>query len=166
LKGRAVSQGEVSAAPVERGIPMQKVIPPRLVEPYLSGQRTVIAGFVYRAADSALQHPADLYDALDLGYEGSEFTREIPEIFVLRWLARDIDTYEVPYSIQMGGDWREKPPFSGSGFTSSRRHVVAEFYTGPTCVPVGAEMYRITPSGEEFIAQYDGRAWLRAPREG
>ncbi|MGE5287385.1 MAG: hypothetical protein ACM3ML_09330 [Micromonosporaceae bacterium] len=161
-----MSQGDDPARPVERGIPMQKVIPPRLVEPYLSGQRTVIAGFVYRAADSALQHPADLYDALDLGYEGSEFTRDIPEIYVLRWLTRDIDTYEVPYSIQMGGDWREKPPFSGSGFTSSRRHVVAEFYTGPACVPVGAEMYRITPAGEEFIAQYDGRAWLRAPREG
>ncbi len=145
---------------------MQKVIPPRLVEPYLSGQRTVVAGFVYRAQDSALQHPAELYDALDLGYEGSEFSRDMPEVYVLRWLARDIDTYLVPYSTQMGGDWQDKPPFTGSGFTSSRRHVVAEFYTGPTCVPVGAEMYRSTHTGEEFIAQYDGRTWLRPPREG
>jgi hypothetical protein len=66
----------------------------------------------------------------------------------------------------MGGDWQEKPPFSGSGFTSSRRHVIAEFYTGPTSIPIGAEMYRITPAGEDFIAQYDGRAWLHPPREG
>jgi len=145
---------------------MQKVIPPRLVEPYLNGQRSVIAGFVYRAQDSALQHPSELYDALDLGYEGSEFSRDMPEVSVLRWLARDIDTYLVPYSIHMGGDGNAKPPFSGSGFTSSRRHVVAEFYAGPMCVPVGAEMYRITAAGEEFVAQYDGRAWLCPPREG
>jgi hypothetical protein len=160
-----VSQGADPVPPVERGTPMQKVIPPRLVGPYLSGQRTFVAGFVYRARDSALQHPADLYEALQLGYEGSEFRRDMPEVYVLRWLARDIDTYLVP-NAQMGGDRPGKPRFSESGFTSSRRRVVAELYTSPTCVPVGAEIYRITPAGEEFIAQYDGRAWLRPPGEG
>src|SRR5260370_5073629 len=133
---------------------MEKAIPPGLVEPYLSGQRVVIAGFVYRAEDSALQHPAELYDALDLGYEGSEFSRDMPEVYVLRWLARDIDTYLVPYSTQMGGDWRGKPPFTGSGVTSSRRHVVAGFFTGPTCGPVGAERDRITHTREEFLDPY------------
>ncbi len=161
-----MSQGADPVLPVERGIPMQKVIPPRLVKPYLSGQRTVVAGFVYRARDSALLHPADLYEALQLGYEGSEFRRDMPEVYVLRWLARDIDTYLAPNSTQTGGDRQGKPRFSGSGFTSSRRRVVAELYTSPTCVPVGAEIYRITPAGEEFIAQYDGRAWLRPPGEG
>lgn len=160
-----MSQGADPASLVERGIPMQKVIPPRLVRPYLSGRRTVVTGFVYRARDSALQHPADLYEALDLGYEGSEFSRDMPEVYVLRWLARDIDTYLVPGSTQMGEDWQDKPGLSGSGFTSSRRRVV-ELYTSPTCIPVGAEMYRITPAGEEFIAQYDGRAWLRPQGEG
>jgi hypothetical protein len=144
---------------------MQKVIPPRLVEPYLNGQRAVIAGFVYRAQDSAFQHPGELYEALDLSYEGSEFFPDMPDVYVLRWLARDMDSYLVPYSSQMGGDWRDKPPFTGSGFTSSRMQVVAEFYTEPVPVPVGAEMYRITPAGEEFVAQYDGRVWLQPPRE-
>lgn len=143
---------------------MQKVIPPRLVEPYLNGQRAVLAGFVYRAQDSAFQHPAELYDALDLGYEGSEFSPDMHDVYVVRWLGRDTDEYAVPYSAQMGGDWRDKPPFTGSGFTSSILRAVAEFYTEPMPIPVGAEMYRVTPGGEEFVAQYDGRAWLHPPR--
>ena len=44
--------------PVEPGTLMQKVIPPRLVEPYLTGRRAVIAGFVYRAQDSSFTDPA------------------------------------------------------------------------------------------------------------
>lgn len=157
---------ERPARPIEPGTPMQKVIPPRLVEPYLGGQRAVLAGFVYRAQDSAFQHPAELYDALDLGYEGSEFSPGMHEVYVVRWLARDMDNYLVPYSAQMGGDWRDKPPFTGTGFTSSSVRAVAEFYAEPKPIPVGAEMYRITPAGEEFVAQYDGRVWLHPPRNG
>ena len=157
---------EHPARPIEPGTPMQKVIPPRLVEPYLGGQRAVLAGFVYRAQDSAFQHPAELYDALDLGYEGSEFSPDMHEVYVVRWLARDIDSYLVPYAAQMGGDWRDKPPFTGTGFTSSPVRPVAEFYTEPIPIPVGAEMYRIATGGEEFVAQYDGRVWLHPPRNG
>ena len=53
---------------VETGTLMQKPIPPRLVEPYLTGRRAVIAGFVYRAADTSFTTPSDFYVALDLGY--------------------------------------------------------------------------------------------------
>src|SRR5919109_3603015 len=121
IPGGSVTTVEHPARPIEPGTPMQKVIPPRLVEPYLNGQRAVLAGFVYRAQDSAFQHPADLYDALDLGYEGAEFSPDMPEVYVVRWLARDIDNYLIPYSAQMGGDWRDKPPFTGSGFTSPHK---------------------------------------------
>lgn len=159
-----MTQGDKQAA-AERPTPMQKVIPPRLVEPYLTGQRDVIAGYVYRAQDSAFPHPAQLYEALDLDYEGSDFTPDAAEIYVLRWLARDIDVYAVPYSPESGGDWREKPPFPGNGFTSSRGPMVPQFYTDPTPIPVGAEIYRVTAAGEEFVARYDGRTWLRAVRQ-
>lgn len=144
---------------------MQKVIPPRLVEPYLSGQRDVIAGYVYRAQDSAFTQPAQLYEALDLGYPGSDFTPDTAEIFVLRWLARDTDAYQVPYGPEMGGDWRDRPPFQGKGFTSSAGHMVPEFFCDPMPIPVGSEIYRITPAGEDFVARYDGRTWLRAVRQ-
>ena len=65
----------------------QKAIPPRLVEPYLTGRRAVIAGFVYRARDMPFRDPAEFADALDLGYEGSEFGPDTAEIYILRWTA-------------------------------------------------------------------------------
>lgn len=145
---------------------MQKVIPPRLVEPYLAGHRDVIAGFVYRAADCAGARPDQLFHMLDLGYPGSEFTPDAPEMFVMRWLARDTDTYQVPHGLEFGGDWRQPPPFRGNGFASGAgERIIPEMFTDPMPIPVGAEIYRVTASGEDFVARYDGRGWLRAVRQ-
>ena len=72
-----MTQAEQPSRTIAPGTPLQKVIPPRLVEPYLSGQRSVIAGFVYLAQDSAFPDPASYYDALALGYEGSEFSPDM-----------------------------------------------------------------------------------------
>ncbi len=154
-------QADQASLAIKPGTLMQKAIPPRLVEPYLTGRRAVIAGFVYRVQDSSFANPAEYYEALDLGYEGSDFGPDIAEVYVLRWNAVDPESYRVPYSSEMGGDWSGKPPFTGTGYTSSRSHVVAEFYLDPVSVPVGAEIYRITPGGEAFIARFDGQVWLR-----
>ena len=83
-------QAELPTRSIEPGTPMVKVIPPRLVEPYLAGQRSVIAGYVYRASDCSFRTPADYYQALALGYEGSEFSADMAELFVLRWIALDM----------------------------------------------------------------------------
>jgi len=144
---------------------MQKPIPPRLVEPYLTGRRAVVAGFVYRAADIAFTEPADFYAALDLGYEGSEFTADLDEIYVLRWLATAPGAYQIPYSADHGGDWTGKPPFTGTGYTSWAGQPIPEFYIDLMAIPVGAVIYRITSGHTEFIARYDGQVWLR-PAEG
>jgi hypothetical protein len=121
----------------------------------------VIAGFVYRARDCSFRDPAELADALDLGYEGSEFGPDTAEVYLLRWTAVAVDSYMVPYSPELGGDWRGKPPFSGTGYTSSRANSIAEYYTDPIPVPVGTEMYKLANGTEEFIARFDGQAWLR-----
>jgi hypothetical protein len=147
--------------PIQPGTLMQKAIPPRLVEPYLTGRRSVIAGFVYRVQDSSFDDPAEFYEALDLRYDGSDFGPDLTEVYVMRWSAVGAGSYQVPYSPEHGGDWRGKPPFTGTGFTSSLARRVAEYYTDPIRVPVGAEMYRITPGAEEFIARFDGQVWLR-----
>ena len=81
---------ELPTRTIEPGTPIVKVIPPRLVEPYLAGQRSVIAGYVYRAQDCSCRTPADFYQALALGYEGSEFAPDMPELFVMRWIALDM----------------------------------------------------------------------------
>jgi hypothetical protein len=129
---------------------MVKVIPPRLVEPYLAGQRSVIAGYVYRVSDCTFQTPPDYYQALALGYEGSEFSADMAELFVLRWIAQDMSA-----SLVAG----PRPP-SGSPVSA-----IPEFYTLPVPIPVGAEMSRVTFGAEEFIGRYDGQQWLRPLRE-
>lgn len=150
---------------VATGTLMQKPIPPRLVEPYLTGRRTVIAGFVYRAADSSFTDPADFYAALDLGYDGSEYRPDMTELYLLRWTAAALEAYQVPYSPERGGDWTGKQPFTGTGYTSWSSHPVPEFFVDLMPIPVGAEIYRIGQGRADLIARYDGQVWLR-PAEG
>jgi hypothetical protein len=157
-----VSQADQIPGLIEPGLLMQKVIPPRLVEPYLTGRRVVIAGFVYRAQETSFASPAEYDEALDLGYEGSGFGPGLTELYALRWNAIGTESYLVPFSANRGGSFAAKLPFTGTGYTSSRTHPVAEFFLDPIPVPVGAEIYRITPAAAEFIARFDGRAWLHS----
>jgi hypothetical protein len=122
------------------GTPMRKVVPPRLVGPYLTGQRDVLAGFVYRAADLDFDDPADAYDALGLGFDGSEFTPEMSEFYVICWPARPLDSYQ--------------PRDAG----------LPEFFIEPIPIPVGAAMRRVSTERlsteeDELVALYDGLAW-------
>jgi hypothetical protein len=150
---------------VETGTLMQKPIPPRLVEPYLTGRRAVIAGFVYRVTDAPFTDPADYYVALDLGYEGSEFRQDMQEIYLLRWTSTVPEGYQIPISRDRGGDWTGKPPFTGTGYTSWPNRVIPEFYVDLMPIPVGAEIFRVAAGQADFIARYDGQVWLR-PAEG
>jgi hypothetical protein len=141
---------------------MQKVIPPRLLVPYLAGKRTIISGYVYRVQDCArLGSPRALVEALDLGFEGSDLTPEVPELYIMRWQARDVDTYVVPYGPHMGGDWSDSPPFAGNGFTTSREHVVPQFHSMPMPIPAGAQIIHLTRE-ERMFAHFDGLAWRPA----
>ena len=127
------------------GTPMRKVVPPRMVGPYMSGQRNVLAGYVHRARDVPFRNLADAYMLLGLGYEGSEFKPDMPEMFFLCWAAREIDGY-VPVSPRPGGR--------------------VEFYLEPIQIPVGTTICRFSNGGEEAVARYDGLAWRRQGREG
>jgi hypothetical protein len=117
---------------------MWKAVPPRLVRPYLNGQRTVLAGYVYRAQDVRFHNPAEAYLALGLDWEDSEFTPHMSEIYLIAWLARAIDGYQAA-----GG------------------HGAGEFYLEPIPLPVGAGMCRLGRHGDQFVARYDGLAWQR-----
>ena len=143
-------QAELPTRSIEPGTPMVKVVPPRLIEPYLTGQRSVIAGYVYRVSDCTFRTPADYHQALALGYEGSEFSADMAEIFLLRWVALDMSA-----SLVAG------PRAAPAGPVS----VIPEFFTLPVPIPVGTEMTQITFGAEEFIGRYDGQVWLRPLRE-
>ena len=128
------------------GTPMRKVIPPRMVGPYMSGQRGVIAGYVHRVRDVVFRNPADAFYALGLGYEGSEFKPDMGELYCLCWQAREIDGY-VPVAPRGPGGRKE-------------------FYLEPIQIPVGTTLCRLTNGVEEPVARYDGLAWRRSGREG
>jgi hypothetical protein len=132
---------------------MRKIIPPRMVGPYMGGQRDVIAGFVHRLRDVPMRRPADAFLALGLGYEGSEFRPDMTELFFLIWQAREIDGY-----VPAPGDRRGPGPARGPE--------AVEFYLEPIQIPVGTMLCRLTEAGEESVARYDGLAWRRTSREG
>jgi hypothetical protein len=117
---------------------MWKAVPPRLVGPYLTGQRTVLAGYVYRAQDVRFHNPAEAYLALSLGWEESEFTPHMSEIYLVAWLARAID-----------------------GYLPAAGHGIPEFYIEPMAIPVGAGMCRLGQDGDQLVARYDGLAWQK-----
>ena len=133
-------------AAIAPGTPMWKAVPPRLVGPYLTGQRTVLAGYVYRAQDVRFHNPAEAYLALSLGWEDSEFTPHMSEIYLVAWLARPMD-----------------------GYVPATGHGVPEYYIEPMAIPVGAGMCRLgqlllhtsllqTVSGKQGILR--STAWL------
>jgi hypothetical protein len=132
------------AARILPGTPMRKVVPPRMVGPYMNGQRGVIAGFVHRVRDVVFRNPADAFYALGLGYEGSDFKPDMSELYFLCWQAREIDGY-VPVT-----------PRGAPGRV--------EFYLEPIQIPVGTTLCRFVEGGEEAVARYDGLAWRT--REG
>jgi hypothetical protein len=160
-----VSQTDQPPQTVSPGTVMHKAIPPRMVEAYLTGRRSIISGFVHRMADSPFTQPSEVYYGLGLGYGGSEFSPEMAEVYLLRWRAVGTDAYRVPYSAAHGGDWAMRPPFTGSGYTPNSDRPVAEYFVDPLPVPVGAEIHLISAGHTEFIARYDGQVWLR-PAEG
>jgi hypothetical protein len=153
-----VSPGPRAIAP---GTILHKAIPPRMVEPYLTGRRSVISGFVYRVTDVPVSSPRDVYQLFGLSYRGSDFSPDSDEIYLLRWRAVSTESYKVPYSPERGGDWVLEPPFAGNGFAGSDAQHIAEYFTDPIPVPVGAEIHRIGIDRSDFIARYDGQVWLR-----
>jgi hypothetical protein len=141
---------------IEAGTLMQKLLPPHLVEPYLTSQRSVLAGFTHRAEDGVLPDPAWLRGAQAAGNMVAAPGPDPADLWVLRWRALDIQTYLAAAS--------PVPP-AGSRSPGGPGHPAFDLFIAPGPIPVGTEMYRITPAGEEFIARHDGQAWLRpAPR--
>jgi hypothetical protein len=136
-----------------------------MLEPYLTGRRSIISGFVHRVADTRLSTPRDVHEAFGLGYPGSDFSPDMTEVYVLRWRTVGTERYQVPFSPEHGGDWVMQPPFTGTGFNDGAGQPVAEYFTDPIPVPVGAEIHRIGTDKSDFIARYDGQVWLR-PAEG
>src|SRR6202162_5689444 len=106
---------------------MRKVIPPRMVGPYMSGQGGVIAGYVRRVRDVVFRNPADAFYALGLGYEGSDFKPDMAELYFLCWQAR-----EIAGCVPVTARGPEGQP---------------EFYPEPIQIPVATTLCRLADAG-------------------
>lgn len=154
-RGGDVSQAGHGSQAVAPGTPMHKAIPPRMVEAYVTGRRSIISGFVYRMADSPFTHPRDIYHGLGLGYDGSEFSPDMTEVYMLRWRAVGAQAYRaLPQT-------RGNPPSTGDYVAAAPEGAVTEYFVDAVPVPVGAEIHRISAGQEDFIARYDGQIWFR-----
>ncbi|MFC5927349.1 SseB family protein [Micromonospora vulcania] len=153
---------------------MQKAIAPSQLAYYLDRGYDRVSGFVHRAGELAhLTTPAQLHDALGLGYPDSPFERDAEEIYVLRWPAHRPSLYRIPYGGQnepamraMEGWVIERPPFRGNGFAPGESSdVVAEFKVDSARLPYGAQLWRIGADGAErviAVLDTDTVSWRRA----
>ncbi|NES13289.1 hypothetical protein G3554_00535 [Micromonospora sp. PPF5-17] len=153
-----------------RPVTMQKAVAPSQLAYYLERGYDRVSGFVHRANELAhLGTPAELYDALGLGYPDTPFSRDAEEIYVLRWPAYRPSLYRIPYGGQneaamraMEGWVIERPPFRGNGFAPGESSdVVAEFKVDSARLPHGAQLWRIgADRSERVVATLDTDALL------
>lgn len=153
---------------------MQKAVAASQLAYYLDRGYDRVSGFVHRAAELAhLTTPAQLYDALGLGYPGSPFERSAEKIYVLRWPAFRPNLYRIPYGGQSEAAMRamegwviERPPFRGNGFAPSESSdVVAEFKVDSARLPHGTQLWRIGADGAERLVatlDVDALRWRQA----
>ncbi|MEU6075829.1 SseB family protein [Micromonospora sp. NPDC047074] len=143
-----------------RPIVMQKAVAASQLAYYLERGYDRVSGFVHRAGELAhLNTPAQLHEALGLGYPDSPFARDAEEIYVLRWPAHRPSLYRIPYGGQneaamraMEGWVIERPPFRGNGFAPGESSdVVAEFKVDSARLPHGAQLWRIGADGTERV---------------
>ncbi|MDO3701616.1 SseB family protein [Micromonospora sp. C28SCA-DRY-2] len=161
------------AADPARPVVMQKAVAPSQLGYYLERGYDRVSGFVHRASELAhLTTPAQLYEALGLGYPDSPFARDAEEIYVLRWPAHRPSLYRIPYGGQneaamraMEGWVIERPPFRGNGFAPGESSdVVAEFKVDSARLPHGAQLWRIGADGTErmlAVLDTDALLWRR-----
>jgi hypothetical protein len=164
-------------SPRDRPTVMQKTISPTQVPYYLERGYDRVSGFVHRVTEvDKLSSPAQLYHGLGLGYDGTPFSADADEVYLLRWIAHRSDLYRIPYGgpheaamRAMAGWVIERPPFRGNGFAPGDGAVIAEFKVDSVRLPHGAQMWRLDADGTEtFVATFDadGPRWERVGEGG
>ncbi|MEV0401108.1 SseB family protein [Actinoallomurus sp. NPDC050550] len=166
LEPQAVDQAEPRTPADGAFTIMQKVLVHDQVPWYLDKAYDRIAGFVHRVQDVIdLNTPQRLYECLGLIRDGSPFTVDDPEVYVIRWAAYRAGLYRTPFGgtnedalKEWGEDgWVvEPPPFTGDGFAPGSAGSIPEYKAESFRLPHSSEMYVISSDGtERFVARYD-----------
>jgi len=147
---------------------LQKAITPQMSAAYLERGLDRVAGYVVPAADAAsVTSTAGLFELHGLGFDATPFSPDAP-----------IDVLHLPVSPtavvlpatgghdeegrrRTGGQFLERPPFTGTGFTGTGDVVAPLSWVEHTRLTPGARLWRFTP-GEaepELIGTYHGVAF-------
>ena len=158
---------------------MQKVVDPDTAMKYLSGERTTITGSVAKFSDTqGLKTYTDVYNGLRLDYTGenpfADPGTKDAIMYAIRFTSDDA-AEKIAKSVKSSelGNLGWKYPYTGTGFISSASKLdigTTKPYSileqGKTVIPEyvarsiddigvqlreGAEMYKITDSGEEIL---------------
>lgn len=151
---------------------LQKAVAPSQVGYYLDRGYDRVTGFVHRAHEVGhLKDAREMHKALGLDWEGSPFTDDDKEIYLLRWSAYRPNLYRIPYGGQneaamkaMEGWVIERAPFRGNGFApGGSKEIMAEFKVDSVRLPHGSRLLRLREGVEEIVAVFDADLvrWLR-----
>ena len=157
---------------------MQKVVAPKIAMEYLSGDRTTITGSVAKFSDTqGLKTYTDVYNGLRLDYTGenpfADPGTKDATMYAIRFTSGQTEE-KIAKSVRSSelGNLGWKYPYTGTGFISSASKLdigtkkpYSILEQGKTVIPEyvarniddgvalkkGAEMYKITDSGEEIL---------------
>ena len=157
---------------------IQKVVDPDTAMKYLSGERTTITGSVAKFSDTqGLKTYTDVYNGLRLDYTGenpfADPGTKDATMYAIRFTSDDA-AEKIVKSVRSSelGNLGWKYPYTGTGFISSAskldigttkpysileqgKTVIPEYIArsidGGIALEIGAEMYKITDSGEEIL---------------
>lgn len=131
---------------------LEKVVAPWVSAGIVDHGYYHLGGHVARAADVAGLSPAQLVEAWGLGFEGSPF-RPVPDhLDVLRFAVHPLMALATP-APAAARPWPTYP----SGFLSGPA-LAPVWLLDRTRVPIGAELWRRSTSGEQLLATFDGPA--------
>ncbi|GAA4427263.1 hypothetical protein GCM10023169_27010 [Georgenia halophila] len=147
---------------------LQKAVTPQMSAAYLGRGLDRVAGYVVPAADAAeVTTTAGLFELHGLDFDGTPFSPEGP-IDILH-LPTSPTAVVVPATGGVdeesrkatGGTFIERPPFTGTGFTTAEDAVVPLSWVEHTRLPSGSRLWRFTSDGEEpqLIGSYHGVAF-------
>ena len=149
----------------DTGTKLQKVINPEYLQGYLDGsfknyKEGKIGGCLTTVEDAAcMTNPKEIYEGLNLKYEGSPFSSSDEKVYAIRFTSQDTnkENLVVPYGAGMpnptpGEVQKYEEPFTGNGFLGSMNGmVIPEYYSDGLQMDNGAELVEIRSDGTPVI---------------
>lgn len=136
---------------------LEKAIPLKDIQKFLSGEYVRVRGFINRAQDTrGLSDFRKIYNTLRLDYQDSNF-KDISDssLGIIRFKTGYAKKIDVPYSPEFGGKAMGDYPFTGNGFTAAGNgRIIPEFIiTDTEGVKINdrAEIFEIDRHGNEKL---------------